>query len=155
NIVTKTFYDNLGRTSQTIGAYTGGTPTPVTNRTGNYTYDDAGHVLTLSIPQPGGTTQTTKFVYGVTTAGGSAVNSNDLLAAVQYPDKGTGQPSANEQETYTYNALGQVNTFTDRNGNVHTFSYDVLARPTADAVTTLGSGVDGTIRRIETAYDTQ
>src|SRR5258708_12543721 len=26
---------------------------------------------------------------------------------------------------------------------------------TADAVTTLGAGVDGTVRRIETAYDTQ
>ena len=37
--------------------------------------------------QPGGTpTQTTQYVYGVTTAGGSDINSNDLLAAVEYPD---------------------------------------------------------------------
>ena len=46
-------------------------------------------------------------------------------------------------------------TFTDRDGNVHTYSYDVLGRQTSDAVTTLGSGVDGTVRRIDTAYDTQ
>jgi hypothetical protein len=31
----------------------------------------------------------------------------------------------------------------------------VLGRPTADAVTTLGTGVDGTVRRMETAYDGQ
>src|SRR5260370_12537657 len=42
----------------------------------------------------------------------------------------------------------------DRDGNVHSYSYDVLGRLTIDAVTTLGTGVDGTIRRIETAYDT-
>jgi RHS repeat-associated protein len=154
NLVTKTLYDNEGRTSQTIQAYTGGAPTPVTNRTTSYTYDHAGHVLTVTVAQPGGTSQITKFVYGVTTPS-SAVNSADLLAAVQYPDKGTGQPSASEQETYTYNGQGQVNTFTDRNGNVHTYSYDVLGRQTVDAITMLGTGVDNGVLRAETAYDTQ
>ena len=43
---------------------------------------------------------------------------------------------------------------TDRDGNVHTYSYDVLGRQTADAVTTLGSGVDGSVRLLTTAYDT-
>ena len=32
---------------------------------------------------------------------------------------------------------------------------DVLGRLTADAVTTLGAGVDGAVRRLEVAYDTQ
>src|SRR5690606_3744355 len=44
---------------------------------------------------------------------------------------------------------------TDRNGTVHTYAYDVLGRITSDAVTTLGTGVDGAVRRIETAYDGQ
>ena len=35
---------------------------------------------------------------------------------------------------------------TDRNGNVHPYSYDVLGRQTSDAVTTLGTGVDGAVR---------
>jgi RHS repeat-associated protein len=39
-----------------------------------------------------------------------------------------------------------------RNGTTHTYSYDTLSRPTSDAVTTLGSGVDGTVRRITTGY---
>jgi hypothetical protein len=52
-------------------------------------------------------------------------------------------------------ALGQVRTMTDQNGNVHTYSHDVLGRMTADAVTTLGTGVDGTVRRQEVRYNTQ
>src|SRR5207245_1141682 len=59
-----------------------------------------------------------------------------------------------EQETFTVNALGQTLTKTDRNGSVHTFTYDVLGRQTADAVTTLGTGVDGSVLRIERAFDT-
>src|SRR5206468_5751478 len=38
-------------------------------------------------------------------------------------------------------------------GSVHTYTMDVVGRQTADAVTTLGPGVDGSVRRIETAYD--
>ena len=46
-------------------------------------------------------------------------------------------------------------TKTDQNGTEHTYSYDVLGRQTADAITTLGSGVDGSVRRTETSYDSQ
>jgi YD repeat-containing protein len=55
----------------------------------------------------------------------------------------------------TVNALGQALTMTDRNGTVHSYKYDVVGRQTADAITTLGSGVNGTVRRLNTAYDTQ
>ena len=102
----------------------------------------------------GGAYETTGYVYGVTVTGGSNVYSNDILGAIQYPDKTTGNPSSSQQVSYTVNALGQNLTMTDRDGNVHTYSFDVLGRQTADAVTTLGTGVDGTVRRIEIAYDT-
>ena len=82
----------------------------------------------------------------MTTAGGSNINSNDMLAAIYYPNTSTGNPDSSHPEGYTENALGQTLTMADRNGNVHTYSYDVLGRPTADAVTTLGSGVDGSVR---------
>jgi YD repeat-containing protein len=85
----------------------------------------------------------------------SVLSRTDIVGSVKHPDASSGNPSSSEQESYTYNQLGQVLTYTDRNGNVHTYSYDVLGRMTADAITTLGSGVDGTVRRIETAYDTQ
>jgi YD repeat-containing protein len=103
----------------------------------------------------GGVYEQTKWIYGTSTANGDRINSNDILKSVQYPDPTTGNPSSSQQETYTVNILGQNLTFTDRNGNVHTYAYDVLGRETSDAVTTLGTGVDGTVRRIQTAFDTQ
>ena len=153
-VVAKTSYDALGRTTQTIADYTNGTPTASTNSTTNYTYDGLGGTLTVQAVMPSGTpSQTTQYVYGVTTAGG--INSNDLLAKVEQPDPTTGSPStsAANDETYTYNRLGDTLTDTDPDGDVHTYSYDVLGRQTADAVTTLGSGVDGTVRELTTAYN--
>jgi RHS repeat-associated protein len=160
-VQSKTSYDALGRTTQTIAAYNasinGGNPTASNNETANTTYDGLDHVLTVTAVMPTGTpSQTTGYVYGVTTAGGSGVNSNDLLAKLEYPDPTTGNPStsASNQEAYQYNAVGDPTTFTDPNGTVHSYSYDVLGRQTADAATTLGTGVDGAVRRLTTAYDT-
>lgn len=42
---------------------------------------------------------------------------------------------------------------TGRNVSVHTYEYDALGRRTADVVTTLGTGVDGTVRRIGRSYE--
>lgn len=153
-IVQKNYYDNLGRVTKTIQDYTDGTPTNNTNKTTEYTFDGNGHTLTIQADMPNNAHETTQYVFGVTVTGGSNIYSNDILAAVQYPDPTSGNPSSSQQVSYTVNALGQNLTMTDRNGNVHSYSYDVLGRLTADAVTTLGTGVDGTIRRIETAYDT-
>jgi len=154
-IVEQKSYDNLGELTQTIDAYTNGTPTTTNNKTTNYTYDGDGHTLTLQAVETGGASQTTKWIYGVTTAGGSDVNSNSILATVQYPDPSTGSPSSTYQESYTVNALGQQKTFTDRAGNVHTLTYDILGRVTSDAITTLATGFDGAARRIQTSFDTQ
>jgi RHS repeat-associated protein len=154
-IVHKDVYDNLGQVTKSIDAYTGGPPGTSTDNTTEFTYDGDGHTLTVQADQPGGGVEQTKYVYGVTTAGGSDVNSNDLLAAVYHPDPTTGQPSSAQADRYTVNALGQAKTVTDRNGNVHTLSYDILGRPVSDQVTTLGAGVDGSVRRQDTAYDSQ
>jgi len=154
----RTLYDALQRTTETIDDYTDGTPTDTSNYTTAYTYDGDRNELTVTAVQPAGTpSQTTQYVYGVTTAGGSAIDSNDLLAAIRYPDPTTGLPSSSpgQQETYTYDALGEVTTDTDRNGTTHSYSYDVLGRHTSDTVTVLGAGVDGSVRRIDTAYDSQ
>jgi RHS repeat-associated protein len=154
----RTLYDNLGRATETISDYTTGTPTNTSDHTTAYTYDGDNHVLTVQAVMPAGMpSQTTQYVYSVTTANGSALNSNDLLSATVYPDPTTGLPSTSpsQQEANTYNALGQVTSRTDRNGNTHQYMYDVLGRQTSDMVTTLGPGVDGSVRRIDTAYDSQ
>jgi len=147
----RTFYDNLGRVTKTIEAYVDGTPDTNTDRTTEFTYDGIGNVLTVKAHLTSGAYQTTQFVYGVT---GSVINSNDLLAEMRYPDKSSGDPSSTEDEDYTYNALGERVTKEDRNGNIHTYSFDVVGRLTTDAVTTLGAGVDGSVRRLEIAFDT-
>ncbi len=152
-IVTRTEYDALGRTTETIANYTGSAETADSDVATQYTYDGDNNVLTVTADEPGGAYQTTEYVYGVTIGGGSAIDSNDLLAAVEYPNASTGAPSSSSEDTYTYNALGQVTSMTDRDGNTHTYTYDVLGRLTSDAVTTLGSGVDGSVRRIEYGYD--
>jgi YD repeat-containing protein len=148
-------YDNLGRTTQTIADYTNGTPTNNSNVTTQYGYDGNDNLVTYTAVEPGGGSQQTKYVYGVTTTGGSAVNSNDILAAVQWPDPTTGQPSCSQEDTYTADALGDPLTYTDRNGTTHDYVRDVLGRLTSDQVATLGSGVDGTVQRLDTGYDTQ
>jgi RHS repeat-associated protein len=154
-IDTRTLYDNLGRVTKAIQDYTGAAEGAENDVTTEYTYDGDGHTLTEQADEPGGAYQRTAYVYGVTTAGGSGVNSNDILTAVQHPDPTTGNPSLSQQDSYTVNALGEMLTATDRNGTTHTYSYDVLGRLTSDAVTTLGAGVDGSVRRIGYAYDTQ
>jgi RHS repeat-associated protein len=121
------------------------------DKTVEYTYDPSGQQATLKADLTGGGYQETKWVYGIT----SPIVSNDVLAAMEYPDPSTGAASSSQKDSYTYNQIGQVLTKTDRNGNVHAYSYDILGRQTMDAITTLGSGVDAAVRRIETAYDTQ
>jgi YD repeat-containing protein len=146
-------YDNLDRTTQTIEDYTNGTPTATSNKTTNFTYDGDDHVLTLQAVETGDASETTQWVYGVTTGQGSNLNSNDLLYQAQYPDPSTGSPSTSYEETYTVNALSESLTYTDRAGNVHSYGYDVLGRETSDAVTTLATGFDNSVLRIQTAYD--
>ncbi len=150
-LVTRNTSDNLGRVTKTVEDYTNGTVTDTSNKTTDFAYNSVGRT-SLTVELPSGGQQTTEWVFGVTTGGGSGINSNDMIKEVRYPDPSTGASSSTEKDTITVNALGQKLTVTDRNGTTHSYSYDTLSRPTADAVTTLGSGVDGTVRRITTGY---
>jgi RHS repeat-associated protein len=152
-IETRTAYDALGRTTQTIENYVNGTPSDADDKTTEFTYDGDNHMLTYTLLLPSSGQQTTQYIYGVST---STITSNDLLAAVYHPDTTTGAASSSEADTYTYDALGETTGFTDRNGTAHAYSFDMLGRPTADAVTLAsGSSVDDAVLRLETAYDTQ
>ena len=152
--VTRTTYDALGRTTKTVENYVDGTVSDGDDKTTEFTYNAAG-MTSLTARLTGGGVQTTEWVFGVTQGSGSAIDSNDVVGATRWPDPTSGAASSGQQETTTVNALGQTLTTTDRNGSTHTLSYDVLGRVVSDAVTTLGSGVDGGVRRIETAYDGQ
>jgi RHS repeat-associated protein len=153
-IETRSTFDALGRVTKTIENYVDGVVSDTDDKTTEFTYNAVGRT-TVKVNLPSSGQQVTEWVYGVTTAGGSGLNSNDLVKEVRYPDPSTGASSSSSKDVLTVNALGQPLTMTDRNGTVHTYSYDVLGRQTADAVTTLGSGVDGMVRRLVTAYNTQ
>jgi len=43
-------------------------------------------------------------------------------------------------------------TKTNQNGTTHTYSFDPLGRLMLDAVTTLGTGVDGSVRALGYSY---
>lgn len=170
-VVTKTYYDAAGRVTKTIEAYNssvnGGNPTSSAgytdlNRTTTYTYDGLDHTLTLTAVQPtsGASTpsQTTQYVYGVTTSS-SDVTLNSLLATVKYPDKSTGSASssASDQNSFTYDALGEVKTKTDQNGTVHTYSYDVVGRTVKDSVAVASGNpqnVDTSVLALGISFDT-
>ena len=145
--------DAAGRQIKTIQNYVDGDPTtgaPDEDVTVEYTYNANGQVLTLTARQQNpANDQTTTYVYGVGTGDGSTLNSNDLLRRVIYPDSA----DSTDNVEYTYNRQGQVLTMRDQNGSVHSYSYDKLGRQTQDRVTTLGSGVDGAVRRIGTSYE--
>jgi RHS repeat-associated protein len=134
-------------------------PSPATaGKTVDYTYFGPSLTDTVTAHLGGAAVEQTHYVYGVSAGpmGGSSITSNDLLAAVQHPNKSTGSPDVSDADSYTYNALGEVVSDTDRRTTTpttHTFLYDVVGRQVADEVTGLGSGVDSTVLRIETAYD--
>src|SRR5579885_3788037 len=135
-------YDNLGRLARIIQNYTGQAETTESDVSTNYYYDGNNNVTYVQANEPGGAYQETRYLYGVTTAGGSGVNSNDILSAIQHPDPSSGHPSSSQQDKYLTDALGDVVQSTDRHGTVHQYGYDVLGRLTSDKVTTLASGVD-------------
>jgi RHS repeat-associated protein len=153
-LVNRTTYDALGRTLKTIENYVDGTVGDDNDKTTEYTYNAAG-MTTLTAKLTGGGVQTTEWIYGVTTGGGSTITSNDISVETRWPDPSTGASSSSQKDLITINALGQTLTSTDRNGTVHTLAYDVLGRITTDTVTTLGTNINGAVRRVETAYDSQ
>jgi RHS repeat-associated protein len=149
---THTSYDMMGRTTQTIADYVDGTPSASDDQTTTYTYNGQGNVLKMTAVVPGND-QETEYIYGASNAGGSDINSNDILVAIYYPNKSTGAASSSEQEYFQVNALGERKNFADRNGTTHQYTYDTLGRMTADAVSTLGSGVNDDVLRVEYSYD--
>ena len=153
-IASRTEYDLLGRVVKTVVNYQDGVPSDADDKTTEYAYGPAG-MTSLTARLSGGGSQTTQWVYGVGTATGSAINSNDVVGETRWPDPSTGAASAAEKDTVTVNALGQAVQTTDRNGTVHALTYDALGRFAEDAVTLLGVGVDGAVRRVGVGYDGQ
>ena len=138
--VGKNEYDDAGKITKVIHNF-GGTDTQ-TIRT---EYNSSGQMSKQIAENSDTGNQETTYTYGVTTASGSDLASNQLLSQLTYPGSGT--------MTYDYDRSRRETSITDPNGTVHEYVYDNAGRRTEDKVVTVGSGVDGTVRRIEHAYD--
>ncbi|MCA9141760.1 MAG: RHS repeat-associated core domain-containing protein [Planctomycetales bacterium] len=164
----RTFFNDAGRVIKTIENYTDGDPTTGNadeDRTVEFTYTADGQRATITAKQQSASDeQTTTYVYGTTLADSNIARS-DLLRAEVYPDSddvgATGVPPVLSNGTdniydrieYTYNRQRQRLSTKDQNGSIHEYDYDDLGRQLHDRITTLGSDVDGVIRRLSTTYE--
>jgi RHS repeat-associated protein len=133
---------------EVCGANSCSTTGPDVNVTVLTTYTPDDNVATLTAVNPATGNQTTTNIYGVTLVN-SAIARNDLLAAVLYPDAADSTDSLQFQ----YNLQSEVAQMQDQNGTVHQYLRDLLGRVTSDQVPTLGTNVNGAVRRIDTAYE--
>ncbi|WP_222435500.1 RHS repeat domain-containing protein [Allorhodopirellula solitaria] len=156
--ISRTIYDAASRQSETIdnlvdppassSTGTACTASDDQNQTVQFTYTPDGDLKTLTAVNASTGNQVTQYIYG-TTLSDSAIASSSLLRREIYPDS-TG---TSDSVSYTYNRQSQRTSLTDQNGSTRQYDFDALGRQTQDRVTTLGAGVDGTIRRVEQTYD--
>ncbi len=132
------------------------------NRVTSFVYDGVGNVRkqVAHLPETAGPNssevQETEYIYGVTTAGGSLLDSHSLLGAVHYPDETTGEAGTSRayKVLYQYNRLGELLSVEDQNETLHAYSRDALGRVTLDAVTLgQGSAIDDWVLSIGVQFD--
>jgi RHS repeat-associated protein len=178
-IVTKYFYDSLGRRYATVENYdtpysigwssnrwsvTNGLDfaQPDLNRTTSVVYDAGGNVVKQVAHVPnslsGEQVRITQYDYGVVagvSGHDSLVTSNDLLYRVRFPKEdsaGVGD-SAKYWVTNHYNRLGEPIKTEDQNESVHEFVRDALGRTVRDEATDIDNGLDDEIVAITYDYD--
>ncbi|MFN5625698.1 MAG: RHS repeat-associated core domain-containing protein, partial [Planctomyces sp.] len=153
-IETRYEHDAMGRETKRIMNYVatpsssssssgGCAPSADLNVTVETTWNADGNVKTIKAKNATTGDQTTEYVYG-TTLSDSLIASSLLKRSEIYPDSVDGS----DRIFFEYNRQGETTKFTDQAGTVHEFDFDKLGRQTHDRITTLGSGVDGAVRRI-------
>ena len=155
-------FDDAGRKTRLIENYDDGDPTTGTSdkdRTTLFAYNANGVLITLTAKNPTTGDQVTRYVYG-TTLSDSNIARSDLLRSVIYPDSddvdsplGNGADSTYDRVERKYNRQGNVSETKDQNGTIHAYEFDKLGRRTQDRVTTLGTNIDGAVRRIAQTYE--
>ena len=154
-------FDNARRVVKTIQNYVDGVVSAAASDedvTVEMTYNADGNLKTLTAKNPTTGDQTTTYVYG-TTLSDSEIATSTLKRAEIYPDSddtaalGNGTDGVYDRIELEYDRQQRVTEVKDQQGTVHAFNFDSLGRQTQDRVTTLGSGVDDTVRRIATTYD--
>jgi RHS repeat-associated protein len=154
--VTKNFYDNLGR--KTYVAQNWQNFVPPSTGTGNpndrvtqYIYDGPSRIQQLVAMDPHGTgtltnNQVTTYLYE------DSVDATRNTSQI-YPDSTDTTSSGTNQIKLAYNVDGSLSQRTDQRGVVLSYAYTNNRLVTTESVTTLPSGVDGTVQSIAHTYD--
>jgi len=138
-VVTRTAFDQLGRVTTTIEAC--GTDDA---RTQHLRWHASGQMEYLLLENPDTGQQVTRWIFGSTLAK-SDVARNDVIVCKQYP---TG-----EAASYAVNRQAEMKSESLPNGTQHDYTRNKLGQLLHDAVTALGSNIDGAVRRISTVYN--
>ena len=156
-------YDAIGRQTKTImncstgssnsssssSSSSGGcTASDDVNVTVITAYNADGNVASLTAVNSNTGNQTTQYAYG-TTLTDSSIASSLLKRKEIYPDS----EDDDDVISFKYNRQSERIETKDQNGTVHAFDFDKLGRQTQDRVTTLGTAVDGAVRRIATTFE--
>jgi RHS repeat-associated protein len=113
-VTTYDSYDAMNRLLQQTA-----TQTPDPNAVTKYTYTQAGLLATMQDPRLVALGSSYSYSYAYDTTG--------RKTSVTYPpDSGNVQRS----DSWTYDTVGRIGTFTNRSGEVQTFTYDALNRAT-------------------------
>lgn len=156
----RTVFDDRARKVKTIQNYVDGNPATGgadEDVTVEMTYNADGSLETLTAKNSTTGDQTTTYVYG-TTLSDSGVATSTLKRSEIYPDSddtvalGDGTDGVYDRIEFKYDRRRQLIGKKDQNGSVHEYEFDALGRLVHDRVTTLGSSVDGAVRRVSTEY---
>jgi YD repeat-containing protein len=149
----------IGNSSSSSSSSSGPPDPDDTNVTIETAYNADGNIRSITAKNSVAGDQTTQYVYG-TTLTDSGIASSLLKRAEIYPDSddvadplGNGSDGVYDRIEFKYNRKGEVTEIKDQNETVHQFDYDKLGRQIHDKATTLGTGVDGAVRRISTTYE--
>jgi RHS repeat-associated protein len=161
---TRHAYDASARITTVVKNYVDGTPGGGTHndqdRTIVYLYVD-GLLTSMTADMPSGTDQVTTYIHGSAagTPAAMKLTTGHLLRAIKYPDSANGgstlasiDSDSSDVVSFAYNALGEPVYKKDQIGGVIERDVDTAGRESHTRVTTLGSGLNGAVRRISTTY---
>jgi RHS repeat-associated protein len=158
--VAKTFYDNLGRKTYVAENWndfsppstgTGDSTDHSKDRVTGYVYDGPSRTQQLVAMDPNGNgtltnNQVTTYLFE------DAVDANRNTSQI-YPDSSDTTSSGTNQIKLAYNVDGSLAQRTDQRGVVIAYSYTTNRLPSVQSVTTLPTGVDGTVQSVGRTYD--
>ncbi len=156
-IETETEFDDLGRSIAKIEDAGMGN----LNRKTEYQYNAAGSLVRI-IHDPGADND---YASGVWTEDGSDVDqiteyaytnwlNSEVVTEIRYPTgDGTVGSASTDKIVFDYSQNGQITSRTDQNGNVVAYTYDTLRRKSDETLSTVGSGVDSSVRLISWDFD--